>query len=61
MDSSESARTEAQERVGERDAPYFLVCVRRNSYGERNVEVSPGEEQAGDEADTRYLKRDVRA
>ena len=36
--------------LGERDAPRFLICVRRSSYGEQNVEVCPGEEQAGDEA-----------
>ena len=29
--------------LGERDAPRFLVCVRRSSHGERNVEHCPGE------------------
>ena len=36
--------------LGERDAPRFHICVRRSSNGERNMEVCPGEEQAGDEA-----------
>ena len=36
--------------LGERDASRFLICVRRSTYGERNVEVCPGEEQADDEA-----------
>ena len=44
--------------LGERDAPRFLICVRRSSYGERNVEVCPGEEQAGDEAGARDQRRE---
>ena len=35
-----------------------LYCVRRSSYGERNVKVCPGEEQAGDEAGTRDQRRE---
>ena len=31
------------------DAPRFLICVRRSGDGERDVEVCPSEEQAGDE------------
>ena len=33
-------------------------CVRGSSYGERNMEVCPGEEQAGDEAGTRDQRRE---
>ena len=43
--------------LGERDAPRFLICVRRSGDGERDVEVCPSEEQAGDEAGTRYQRR----
>ena len=32
--------------------------MRRSSYGERNVEVCPGEEQAGDEAGTWDQRRE---
>ena len=43
---------------GERDAPRFLICVRRSSNSERNVDICPGEEQAGDEAGTRDQRRE---
>ena len=43
--------------LGERDAPRFLICVRRSGDGERDVEVCPSEEQAGDEAGARYQRR----
>ena len=46
--------------LGERDAPRFLICVCRSSNGERNVEVCPGKEQAGDEAGTRDQRRRIR-
>ena len=44
--------------LGERDAPRFLISVRGISYGERNVEVCPGEEQADDEAGIRDQRRE---
>ena len=44
--------------LGERDAPRFLICVRRSGDGERDVEVCPSEEQAGDEAGTRDQRRE---
>ena len=50
--------------LGERDAPLFLICVRMhrssNGNGERNVEVCPGVEQAGDEAGKLMSTRDQR-
>ena len=46
--------------LSERDAPRFLIRVRRSSYGERNVEVCPGEGQAGDEAGTRDQRSEMR-
>ena len=33
----------------------MLICVRWSGDGERDVEVCPSEEQAGDEAGTRVL------
>ena len=35
--------------------PRFLICVRRSGDGERDVEVCPSEEQAGDEAGVEHV------
>ena len=46
--------------LGERNAPCFLICMCGCGDGERDVEVRPGEEQAGDEAGARHQNEAAR-